>query len=209
MIIDTPGDNDKNIVDSTFCISAKYLLGLSHFCSTEQSYYSGEFNGILIEKKDGNIRLVASDGTILGLYDLRAENGDTIDWIDGASGEYTTTIPIIDFMVVVKEACKNKRMDKVRITLNGKVKMEYLGTIKECEALKVSDLAKYEQVFPKGDKLPIPGVALSISALAKINKALSILAGTIFFRLGFFSEDGPILITNGDENFKGLLMPCK
>jgi DNA polymerase III sliding clamp (beta) subunit (PCNA family) len=193
-------------MDATFTIPAKVLLGMSHLVSGDATRYN--LTGVLIEKRDGDIRIVATDGHLMGIYNARQ---DGVEWFDGASGYESANVNLADFVSLLKDAKKN-RIDAVKVSLNGTVKMEYFGKTVESE-YAVGSFPDWERCVPEETDTPTPHIGIQLSLLDKFKKCLVDLSGSskgIYLRMSFTGPESQIKITSGcDPNFTGILMPSR
>ena len=189
-------------MDATFTMPAKVLLGMSHLTDCDNPSLSG----VLIEKRDGTIRLVATDGHLMGIYDVSTD----VEWLDGASGEESVNVNVSDFVSLLKEAKKN-RLSYVKVSLNGKVKVEHFGKTVE-SAYNDNTFPNYKVCVPRVADTPIPHIGIQLAKLDKFKKCLVDLSGSkeIYLRLSFTGTESPMKVTSGaDSNFTGILMPAR
>ena len=192
-------------MDATFTIPASDLLGMSHLTSNDMA--RNNLTGVLIEKRDGAIRLVATDGHLMGIYNI---GQDGIDWFDGAAGCESAVLKIHDFVSLLKEAKKN-RISAVKVSLNGTVKMEYFGKTVESEYSSAT-FPNWEVCVPKETDTPVPHIGIQFALLGKLQKAIADMSGTkeTYLRLSFSGTESAMKVTSGNApNFTGILMPAR
>lgn len=197
------GENEQ--MNATFTMPANVLLGMSHLGSTNEMMRN--ITGVLIEKRDGDIRLVATDGHMMGIYNVMQ---DGIEWFDGASGRESVVVDVGNFISLLKEA-KKSRISTMKITLNGTVKIEHFGKTVESPYLDVT-FPDWEIYIPKETNIPIPNIGIQFSLLDKMKKAIADLSGSkeIYLCLSFSGTTSAMKVTSGaDPNFTGILMPAR
>jgi hypothetical protein len=195
-------------MDATFTVPANVLLGMSHL--TGEEIVRNNITGLHLEKRDGNIRIVATDGHLLGLFEI---GESSIEWLDGAAGYESADIPIANFIPILKDAAKGKHVQAVKVSLNGTAKMEHFGQTIEAPYLD-NDFPDWQQIFSCRIEEPIPSIGIASDKIRKFEKALSVLTGskTQHMRFRFSGEESVMHVTgntSSEGTFNGLLMPVR
>lgn len=190
-------------MSTTFTIQAAVLEAMQHFCQKPTATAHAALSELLIEITPEAVRLVATDGYVLGLMHLTAISGYGFA-LHACDAPTAVAIPFTNLAPAMRN-----RKDLVTFTLEGlTVTVEVAGQTFQPPVRSRDEYPDYRRVIPEESGKPVTRIGLDLALLSRFTAFAKVLKEEPHIDVSFSHALGPIGIRLKSINsFYGIVMP--
>jgi len=173
------------------------LRAIAMACSTDKK--RPHLNSVLFEITNERVRIVATDGHLLGLCDVAAVNG--------ALGTFLIPLATVQAALGAMKSLKKSRAS-MRVAIGADIIMVGGVSIAYAPACEATKFPPYVEVLPKGEPNGVPRIGFTGALLARVGGMFDAI-GQEIFALDFRGALDPVDCTNELCGLRVVLMPAR